>query len=163
VTSTLRVSGATARPFRSVTTGRTGRFSFSVPPGPSRRVDVTYAGGPELLRRTRSVTLHVPASSTIHASRTTVSGAATVRFSGRLGVLGAPLPRGGKIVVLEAEQHGRWTTVASTTARGAHAAWHAAAQFRGNPGRFPVRLRIPREAVFPYDLGHSPAVTIRVL
>jgi hypothetical protein len=162
VTSTPRVSGATAQPFRSVTTGRTGRFSFSVPPGPSRRVDVTYAGGPELLRRTRSVTLHVPASSTIHASRTTVSGAATVRFSGRLGVLAAQLPRGGKIVVLEAEQHGRWTTVASTTARGAHAAWHAAAHFRGNPGRFPVRLRIPREAVFPYDLGHSPAVAVNV-
>jgi hypothetical protein len=65
--------------------------------------------------------------------------------------------------VLEAEQHGHWTTVASTRARGAKAAWHAEAHFRGNPGTFPVRLRIPREAVFPYDAGHSRAIPIRVL
>jgi hypothetical protein len=163
VTTAERVSGAQPRPYRTVTTSPTGRFAFTVPAGPSRRVDVTYAGGLDLLHRTRSVTLKVPASSTIHAGRTTVFGAATVHFSGHLGLLGARLPRGGKIVVLEAEQHGHWSTVASTTARGPKAAWHADAHFRGNPGRFPVRLRIPREAVFPYDLGHSRAVVVRVL
>ena len=64
--------------------------------------------------------------------------------------------------MLEAEQHGHWSTVATTRARGSKASWHAVAHFRGNPGTFPVRLRIPREGVFPYDLGHSPAVKIRV-
>jgi hypothetical protein len=163
VTSTERVSGAKPQFYRTVTTSPTGRFGFTVPAGPSRRIDVTYGGGIDFLHRTRSVTLKVPASSTIHADRTTVFGAATVHFSGHLGLLGAHLPKGGKIVVLEAEQHGRWSTVASTTARGRRAAWHADAHFRGNPGRFPVRLRIPREAVFPYDLGHSRAITVRVL
>jgi hypothetical protein len=163
VTSTERVSGAKPQFFRTVTTSPTGRFGFSVPAGPSRRIDVTYAGGIDLLHRTRSVTLKVPASSTIHASRTTVFGAATVHFSGHLGLFGARLPKGGKIVVLEAAQHGRWSTVGSTTAHGHKGAWHADAHFRGNPGRFPVRLRIPREAVFPYDLGHSRAITVRVL
>jgi hypothetical protein len=163
VTTTLRQSHAAPQPFRTVTTGRTGRFSFSVPAGPSRRVDVAFGGGLGLLHRTRSVTLHVPAGSTIKAGRTALFGTGTVRFSGRLGLLGARLPAGGKIVVLEAEQHGHWTTVASTRARGAKAAWHAEAHFRGNPGTFPVRLRIPREAVFPYDAGHSRAIPIRVL
>jgi hypothetical protein len=163
VTSTERLAGAKPQVFRTVTTSPTGRFGFTVPAGPSRRIDVTYGGGVDLLHRTRSVTLKVPASSTIHADRTTVSGAATVHFSGHLGLLGARAPKGGKIVVLEAEQHGRWSTVASTTARGRKAAWHAAAHFRGNPGRFPVRLRIPREAVFPYAQGHSRAITVRVL
>ena len=162
VTTTLRQSHATPQPFRTVITGRTGRFSFSVPAGPSRRVDVAFGGGLGLLHRTRSVSLHVPAGSTIKASRTRLFGTGTVRFRGRLGLLGARLPAGGKIVVLEAEQHGHWTTVASTRARGAKGAWHAEAHFRGNPGTFPVRLRIPREAVFPYDAGHSRAIPIRV-
>jgi hypothetical protein len=162
VTSTERVAGARPQFFRTVITSPTGRFAFTVPAGPSRRLDIAYAGGPDLLHRTRSVTLKVPASSTIHASRTTVFGAATVHFSGHLGLFGAHLPKGGKIVVLEAEQRGRWSTVASTTAHGPKGAWHADAHFRGTPGRFPVRLRIPREAVFPYDQGHSRAIAVRV-
>jgi hypothetical protein len=161
-TTTLRQSHATPQPFRTVLTSRTGRFSFSVPPGPSRRVDVSFGGGADLLHRTRSVDRRVAAGATIRASRTTLFGAATVRFSGRLGLFGARLPAGGKIVVLEAEQHGHWATVASTRARGRHGAWRADAHFRGNPGTFPVRLRIPREAVFPYDTGHSRAIPIRV-
>jgi hypothetical protein len=162
VVSTLRQSRATPSPLRTVTTAASGRFSFRVPPGPSRKLDLTFGGAPDLLHRTRSVTLHVPARSSIQAGDTTISGAKSVRFSGRLGLLGAKLPSGGKIVVLEASQHGRWTTVASTRARGAKASWHATAHFRGNPGTYPVRLRIPREAVFPYDIGHSPAVKVRV-
>ena len=40
--------------------------------------------------------------------------------------------------------------------------WHAIARFRGTPGRYPVRLRIRREALFPYELGYSPAITVTV-
>lgn len=162
VVSTLRQSRATPTALRTVTTAPSGRFSFRVQPGPSRKLDLSFGGAADLLHRTRSVTLHVPARSTIHASDTTISGATSVGFSGRLGLVGAKLPSGGKIVVLEARQRGRWSTVASTRARGAKASWHATAHFRGNPGTYPVRLRIPREAVFPYDSGHSPAVKIRV-
>jgi hypothetical protein len=70
------------------------------------------------------------------------------------------LPPGGKLVDLQASQHGRWTTVATT--RATASGWRAVARFRGTPGRYPVRLRIRREAVFPYDLGHSPSVIVRV-
>ena len=30
------------------------------------------------------------------------------------------------------------------------------------PGRYPIRLRIRREDVFPYDLGYSRSVIVRV-
>jgi hypothetical protein len=92
-----------------------------------------------------------------------VSGSGRVRFSGRLRLLGTALPPGGKIVVLEAFQNGRWTTVRATRATGPNASWAATAQFRGNPGRFRLRLRIPREAaVFPYEVGYSPSIVVRV-
>jgi hypothetical protein len=111
----------------------------------------------------RDVWLKTPASATIHASSTVVRGAGRVRFSGRLRLLGASLPPGGKIVVLEAFQRGRWSTVRATRATGPNAIWRATAQFRGNPGSFRLRLRIAREAaVFPYEIGYSKSIVVRV-
>ena len=72
------------------------------------------------------------------------------------------MPPGGKIVDLQALQRGRWMTVDTARATGSAGAWHAVARFRGNPGKFSIRLRIRREALFPYELGYSPAVAVRV-
>ena len=112
--------------------------------------------------RTRSVSLRVAASATIHASSRVLRGAGTVRFSGRLRTLGTKLPPGGKIVDLQAAQGGRWSTVDTTRAAGRGGTWRAVARFRGTPGRYPVRLRIRREAAFGYDLGYSRAVMVTV-
>jgi hypothetical protein len=160
VTSQLRRTGGVPEPFASAVTDAQGRFSIPVPAGPSRNLVVTYGGSSSLLHRVRGVSLRVPAASTIHASDVLVSGAAAVRFSGRLRTLGAALPPGGKLVDLQASQHGRWTTVATT--RATASGWRAVARFPGTPGHYPVRLRIRREAVFPYDLGYSPSVIVRV-
>ena len=89
-------------------------------------------------------------------------GQGSIRFSGRLRALGAALPPGGKIVELQASQRGRWSTVATTRTRDTSGAWSAVARFRGTPGRYPVRLRIRREALFPYELGYSASVVVRV-
>ena len=53
-------------------------------------------------------------------------------------------------------------TVDTTRATGSTGAWRAVARFRGNPGTFSIRLRIRREALFPYELGYSPALAVRV-
>jgi hypothetical protein len=74
-------------------------------------------------------------NSTIRASRTTIFSATTVAFGGRVGLRGARLPSGGKIVVLEAEQHGHWSTVATTRARGSKAS--------GTPWRTSAAIRAP--------------------
>ncbi len=102
------------------------------------------------------------ASSTIHASRRVLRGRGRVRFSGRLGLRGATIPRSGKIVELQAYDRGRWRTFATARARGSKGRWSSSYTFAGTPGRYPVRLRIRREAVFPYDLGYSRFVIVRV-
>jgi hypothetical protein len=57
---------------------------------------------------------------------------------------------------------GRWRTFATARARGSKGAWRSSYTFAGQPGRYPVRLRIRREDVFPYDLGYSRSVVVRV-
>ena len=89
-------------------------------------------------------------------------GSGTIRFSGRLRTLGTKLPPGGKIVDLQAAQGGRWSTVDTTRATGRTGTWRATARFRGTPGRYPVRLRIRREAAYPYELGRSRVVRVTV-
>ena len=157
-----RRTGATAADLARVRTDTGGRFSVTLPAGPSRDIAVRYPGASGLLHRSRAVSLRVPASATIHAARASLSGQGSIRFSGRLRALGAALPPGGKIVDLQASQRGRWSTVATTRTRGAYGAWSAVARFRGTPGRYPVRLRIRREALFPYELGYSASVVVRV-
>jgi hypothetical protein len=159
VTSTARVTGARPRTLAPVRTDASGRFSLVVGAGPSRDLDVRFAGAEGFLTRSRALSLRVPASSSIRASARSLSGAGTIRFSGRLRTRGASIPSGGKIVELQARQGTRWSTVATTRARPS---WSAVARFRGTPGRYPIRLRIRREAAFGYELGHSPAVVINV-
>lgn len=158
----LRRTGAAAEPVASAVTDSDGRFSVVIPAGPSRVLTVAFAGTNGLLHRARDVALRVPAHSTIRASATSLRGAGTIRFSGRLGTLGTAFPPGGKLVDLQASQRGRWSTVATTRTRGADGSWRAVARFRGTPGRFGIRLRIRREALFPYELGYSASVVVRV-
>jgi hypothetical protein len=162
ITGTLRQTGATAQPVAIALTDTGGRFSVTLPASPSRSLSVVYPGAQGILTRTRAVALRVPASSTIHAAAKSIRGAGSVRFSGSLRMLGTTLPPGGKIVDLQASQRGRWSTVATTRATGTDGRWHAVARFRGTPGRYPVRLRIRREALFPYELGYSASVAVRV-
>jgi hypothetical protein len=159
-----RVRRTRARPrvAGAAITDKHGRFSFRLPAGPSRNLRLTYAGGADLLPVERRFSMRVGAWSTIHASRGLLFGRGRVEFSGRLGLRGARLPAGGKLIDLEAFDAGRWRVFATTRARGRHATWHASYTFSGRPGRYPVRVRIRREAAFPYDLGYSRAVVISV-
>ena len=162
IESTPRVSGAAAQVVATVTTSSRGGFTYRAPAGVSRTLRFTFGGGSDLVALTRSASLRVRASSTISASRRLLNGRGRVRFTGRLGLRGATTPRSGKIVELQAFDNGRWRIFATARARGSKGRWSAAYTFGGTPGRYPVRLRIRREAVFPYDLGYSRSVVIRV-
>ena len=163
VTSQIRQTGATpvalhVGPHRSswaVLARRPGRAESPVARGVRRR------------RRCRSGSRAASRCGSPRARRSTRPRACCaarerVRFSGRLRTLGTKLPPGGKIVDLQAAQGGRWSTVDTTRASGRGGAWRAVARFRGTPGRYPVRLRIRREAAFGYDLGYSRAVMVTV-
>jgi hypothetical protein len=162
VEQTSRAAGSSPTVVGTVTTDAKGRFMYRAPAGPSRRLRFLFAGAPGFAPLTRGAQLRVRASSTIHASPPTLRGGGRVRFSGRLGLLGATVPRSGKLVDLQAFDGGRWRTFAAARARGSKGAWSSSYRFAGTPGRYPVRLRIRREDVFPYDLGYSRSVIVRV-
>ena len=98
-TSAIRRRGAPALPAGSAVTDRRGRFAIKVPAGPSRTYRLVFAGSGGALGGARGVSVRVPASTTVHASRTRISGG-RVRFSGRLRTRGQPIPGRGLVRIL---------------------------------------------------------------
>jgi hypothetical protein len=84
-----------------------------------------------------------------------------VRFRGRL--LGKPIPRVGKLVDLQAFDGGRWRTFA-TTRTNRKGRYRAAYRFirTSSPRTFRFRARARKEARYPYALGTSKVVRVRV-
>jgi hypothetical protein len=161
VTATVRLAGAHAQVIGSTTTSRTGRFAFRVPAGPSRVLRFVFPGAGDALRSARGLGLRVRASSTIHASRTRLSGGGLVRFTGTIRHAGQPLPRTGLVVVLQGHVRGGWQTFADTRT-DARGHWRARYRFVGRPGSYPIRVRIRRQNGFPFDLGYSRTLRVRV-
>jgi hypothetical protein len=159
---TIQQTWPAAAVIGTVATDAKGRFRWKAPAGTSRRLVIAFRGAPDLVPLSRKARLRVHALSTIHASRHVLHGRGTVRFSGRLGLFRAKVPHSGKLVDLQAFDHGRWRTFDTARARGSKGEWHSSYTFGGIPGRYPIRLRIRREAVFPYDLGYSRSVVVRV-
>ena len=104
-------------------TDRRGRFSLRVPAGPSRTYRLVFSGAGGALGAARGVSVRVPASSTIHASRTRLSGRTRVRFSGRLRTRGQRIPGRGLVLVLQGRERGRWRTFEDTRTNG-KGRWH---------------------------------------
>jgi hypothetical protein len=160
-TAAVRRSGARAKPAGIAVTDRRGRFSLRVPAGPSRTYRLVFNGAGGALGVARGVSVRVPASSTIHASRTRLSGPGRVRFSGRLRTRGQRVPGRGLVLVLQGREQGRWRTFEDTRTNG-KGRWHVSYTFSGRPGRYPIRVRIRRQSSFPFELGYSRALTVRV-
>jgi hypothetical protein len=161
ITATVRLAGSNAQVIGSTTTSRTGRFSFRVPAGPSRVLRFVFPGSGDALRSARGLGLRVRASSTIHASRTRLSGGGLVRFTGTVRHAGQPLPRTGLVLVLQGHVRGHWQTFADTRTN-ARGRWRARYRFVGRPGSYPIRVRIRRQNGFPFDLGYSRTLRVRV-
>jgi hypothetical protein len=157
VITTPLAAGAAPSVEATGTVGPNGRFAIRLGKGPARLARITYPGGSGLLAATRQLRLLVPASSTMRASRTRLSGPGLVRFRGRVrGGAGA-----GLVVVLQGKEAGRWRTFADTrTGRGGR--WRAAYRFSGRVGDYPIRVRIRRQANLPYVTGYSKRVTVHV-
>jgi hypothetical protein len=160
-TAAVRRRGARARAAGKAVTDRRGRFSLRVPAGPSRTYRLVFAGSGGARGSARGVSVRVPASSTIRASRTRLSGAGRVRFSGRLRNRGQRIPGRGLVLILQGFDNGRWRTFEDTrTSRTGR--WRVSYPFSGRPGRYPVRVRIRKHSGYPFELGYSRRLTIRV-
>jgi hypothetical protein len=100
----------------------------------------------------------VAASSTLQFSRVVHFGQ-LAQFDGRL--LGGYVPRAGAIVVVQALDRGRWRNIATVrTDPGGN--WHAQYAISGGAGNYPVRVRIPHQADYPWAAAVTPPRTLVV-
>lgn len=161
VTARPDLAGAAFRPVARLSTTRRGRFSYLVPPGPSRVVQFHYPGERKIRSQTRRVNVRVRATSTMRASRKRLVNGETVTFRGKLR--GGWIPSIGKLVEVQFYARNRWRTFA-TTRSNARGRWHYEYRFDGTRGtvRWRFRARIPSEAGYPFTPGASRRVNVTV-
>jgi hypothetical protein len=155
--------GAHPQALAAVQTGAGGGFRLRLPAGtPSGRLTLAYSShlGQATPDVTAALTLSVPASLQLRVAPTVSHAGGTIRFTGSLR--GAPLPAGGKQLVLEARVPGgpwRQFQVLSTRAHGRYSASY---RFRlPGPVVYQFRAVCPQEADFPYASGASNLVAVR--
>jgi hypothetical protein len=159
--------GALAPPaVAGVKTGERGGFELRLPPGPSRRVTVTFPGEAGLEPASReALELRVRSGVTLRALPRELANGEAVRLSGRVRGRGAPIPRRGKLVAIQYLETAtkRWRPVLVTrTDHGGR--FRARYRFRYVHGTASIRLRaavLPEER-WPYVLGSSRPVTLNV-
>ena len=145
-----------------MTTDARGRFSYRVPAGPSRTLRFAYRSGSEAtFRCSKPLAVNVRARVSLSASPRSVVSGSRVRFSGRLR--GGHVPRNGKVVELQAFERGRWRTFRTVRSnrKGAFS-YRYRFSFRAAGVTFPVRARVRADAGYPFALGTSNRVRVRV-
>ena len=103
----------------------------------------------------------VKARVTLPALAAPIRSGRRVRFRGKLR--GGYVPKRGKLVELQAFERGRWRSITTCgrTPRGAFS-YRYRFSFRASGTTFPVRVRVRREASYPFALGTSKRVRVRV-
>jgi hypothetical protein len=139
-----------------------GGFRFSVPPStPSSRLTFAYSSrqGAPVPSVTAALRLTVPASLVLRVVPHSTHVGGTIVFNGKLR--GAPLPSGGKQLVLEARTlRGPWRQF-QTLSTGAKGSYRASYRFRlAGPIDYQFRAVSPQEADFPYGQGSSNVVLV---
>ncbi len=154
------------RALRRVVTGPGGRFSLRLPPGPSRRVRVSFHGGDGLApSRSRPLALRVAAAVKLTAEPRELATGESVLLGGRVRRGPARIPRRGKLVTIQYLERasGDWrpALVTRTDGRGRFSVRY---RFRYITGAARIRLRATAlpEAGWPYAAGSSPPVTVGV-
>lgn len=142
-------------------TSRRGYFAYRAPQGASRTVGFRFGGTATIRPSIRLVQLIVPAKSTIHVKRAHLINGEYVHLRGR--VLGGVIPHGGKLVEIQVLLRGQWHTFA-TTRTGDGGRWRYEYRFDGTRGHqtYRLRVRVPQESGFPYAVGRSKSLAIRV-
>ncbi len=147
-------------------TGASGGFRLELPGGPSRRLDVSFAGDGGLEPSSHSaLELRVRSGIVLHASPRSLRTGELLYLSGRVRRLGTPMPRRGKLVAVQylETETGRWRPVLVTRS-GHEGRFRARYRFRYVTGRARIALRAVAlaEERWPYAPGASAPVTVRV-
>ena len=155
---------------RTLTTEADGRFSARLPRGPSRTIEIDFAGsGRYLPSASRPRKLAVAGIARLRLRDRRVAAGGRARFRGRVGARGARIPAPGKVVELqarEARSH-RFRTVGEaihSARRGLIRTAYRFRRFYRRPTRFQFRLKVTRQAGWPYRAPtHSRPVAVTVV
>jgi hypothetical protein len=158
----LELDGAGWARIGTVTTSRTGRFSYLARRGPARTVRFRYPGTPTIRGRSGDVALRVRAATSMRPSRRSVINGEYVTFRGRLK--GGWIPPAGALVELQVSSRGQWRTFAQPRARAGTGRWAYRYRFETVRGRatFRFRARIRRQPDFPFITGASRPIRVKV-
>ena len=142
-----------AAPLTTAVASATGSFSVRVPAGGNRslRAIVDVPGG---LACSSTRRLNVRAGVSLSLSRRRATLGQPIRFSGRVR---GPIPRQGKLVVLQVRDRGGRVQVLKNVRTSRSGRYRYTYRFRRSRGTFTYRFRaqVPRERAFPYALGYS--------
>ena len=158
-----RVANGHFQKIAEVRTDAQGNYSVRAPAGPSRLLRVAYKAylaDPEYASFV-DVSHRVRARVELQRRTAHVSLRGTARFSGR--VRGGFVPRRGKLIELQAFDHGRWRTF-STVRTKSSGRFTARYSFKRVPAprSYRFRARARAESGYPFLLGVSRSVRIRV-
>jgi hypothetical protein len=161
VTETPADQGAKIASLTSVRTGPAGAWTLTLPKAtPSSTLRFAYRShvNDTIPVATAALTLRVHAGIALRIVPHVTSVGHTIRFSGVLH--GAPIPPGGKQLVLEASSGHEWIQF-DTITTNAKGRYHASYRFKF-PGPVAYRFRVyaPHEADFPFLGGTSNVVGV---
>ena len=145
----------------TVTTDANGRFRTFVIGTQSQDLRLAYVGSSQALPTQTTLKLRVPAATSAKVSRTRVRNGQAVRFRGR--VRGLPVPAAGKLVEIQVRFTDRWQTF-RTTRSDALGRWSSRYRFQRTRGvqRYRFRVRLPKEAGYPFETSVSRTLTVQV-
>ncbi len=161
VTETPADQGARAASLASVRTGPTGAWTLAPPKdissGTLRFAYRSHVN--DTVPVTAAVlTLRVHAGIALRIAPHVTSVGHTIHFSGVLH--GAPIPPGGKQLVLEASSGGEWIQF-DTITTDSKGRYHASYRFKfPGPAGYRFRVYVPHEADFPFLGGTSNVVGV---
>ena len=161
IATTPSATGFTAKAEGAVRTDKNGAFKYTAKAGSSRAVAFRFGPQGDYRRSDVQVALLVPASATLKASKKQVTNGQSVKFTGRL--LGKPLPSKGKVIDLQAFYRGKWRTFATPRASKT-GAFKFTYRFEATrvTTTYKFRARLRAESAYPYQLGYSKTVSVRV-
>lgn len=149
--TTRPLRGDAWTPLSVVTTGRDGRFSVSLPRGPSREVRVSYGASVQTIK------LIVAAPVRLTTNRRSTRNGRSIRFSGTV-----PGTEGARTRVELQAWAGRWVPFKSAALRNGR--FSASYRFTSTYAKTRYRFRavIHDDDDFPYAGGTSPEVEVVV-
>ncbi|MGN6868461.1 MAG: hypothetical protein ACTHMY_08665 [Solirubrobacteraceae bacterium] len=149
----------------SVTTGPDGRWTATLPPGPSRIIEASYGGSPTVLPATGSATVITPAKiELIRVTPNRTPWGSTVRITGR--VLGGYIPTSSKLLRLDLGVVGipglsKIQGIPNVSADGRFTTTYTFGHASGIV-RFWLMVSSLPEAAFPFAPAHSRRVVVTV-